>query len=147
MRRFLDMGYSEIAPLSGRELLQSFAASEGRILFSEVVAHKAPLVDGISNPELAAAMGADCILLNMIDPGKPEVMGLPEMEESVFFYEMAAFLGRPVGINLEPSEWVKHRVSGYSRTGSESDRPGGLFHSPHGESRLPGDTGKYYRSS
>ncbi len=119
MRRFLDMGYSEIAPLSGRELLQSFAASEGRILFSEVVAHKAPLVDGISNPELAAAMGADCILLNMIDPGKPEVAGLPEMEESVFFYEMAAFLGRPVGINLEPSEWVK---PGYRATPEQARR-------------------------
>ncbi len=119
MRRFLDMGYSEMAALSGRELLQSFSASEGRILFSEVVAHKAPLVDGISNPELAAAMGADCILLNMIDPGKPEVAGLPEMEESVFFYELAAFLGRPVGINLEPSECV---APGYRATAEQARR-------------------------
>ncbi len=119
MGRFLDMTYSEMAALSGRELLQGFSASEGRILFSEVVAHKAPLVDGVSNPELAAAMGADCILLNMIDPGKPEVAGLPEMEESVFFYELASFLGRPVGINLEPSEWVK---PGYRATPDQARR-------------------------
>ena len=119
MRRFLDMGYSEISVLSGRELLQSFQASEGRMLFSEIVAHKTPLVDGISNAELAASMGADCILLNMIDPGKPEVMGIPEMEESVFFFELASFLGRPVGINLEPSESVK---SGYRATPEQARR-------------------------
>ncbi|HOO64602.1 MAG TPA: hypothetical protein PK364_11890 [Synergistaceae bacterium] len=119
MQRFLDMTYSEIAALSGRELLQSFRLSEGRVLFSEIVAHKAPLVDGISNAELAAAMGADCILLNMIDPGKPQIAGIAGMEESVFFFELASFLGRPVGINLEPSDLVN---PGYRATPEQARR-------------------------
>jgi hypothetical protein len=105
MTRLLDLWGPGLAELDGDPLRDAIHASEGRVLMAEVVAHAPPLLAGTSNPELAAAFGADLVCLNMIDPRAPGplVEGLEEMSPAPeSFSELARFLGRPVGLNLEP---------------------------------------------
>lgn len=105
MTRLLDLWGHELAELEGESLRDAVLGSEGRVVMAEVMAKVPPLLAGTSNPELAAAFGADLICLNMIDPratgplveGLENVISTPES-----FSELARFLGRPVGLNLEP---------------------------------------------
>jgi hypothetical protein len=79
--------------MDGGDLLLSIRRSEGRTVLCEVLWSARPLVDGTTNPDLAVAFGADLVLLNKFDsPGE-----LPGLKER---------LGRPVGVNVEPSEAV-----------------------------------------
>src|SRR3712207_7218930 len=48
-------------------LFRSVRRSEGRTILCEVLWPAAPLVDGVSNPEVAVAFGADLVLLNMFE--------------------------------------------------------------------------------
>jgi hypothetical protein len=59
-------------------------------------------VDGVSNVEVAVAFGADLVLLNMFDG--EDLAGLKRR------------LGRPVGVNVEPSE----SVPGHRRASREN---------------------------
>lgn len=62
----------------------------------EALCPAAPLVDGVSNEEVAVAFGADLVLLNMFDNGD--------------LREIKARLGRPVGVNVEPhADIPEHR--------------------------------------
>jgi hypothetical protein len=78
-----------------------------------------PLLDKVSNPELAAGMGADMLLLNFYDVEHPRVMGFPDRDApasdapvfgmisngwGVTLAQVKDWIGRPVGINLEPIE-------------------------------------------
>ncbi|PTX55219.1 hypothetical protein C8P63_12013 [Melghirimyces profundicolus] len=123
-RRLLDLSPSELSRLSGRELLASVKAAEGRTVMAETVVSVPPLVDGCSNPELAAAFGADLLLLNLYDVEAPRIGGFPSSggsgpdsetlaryglsgAEGVLGWGVTAgdvrrMTGRPVGINLEP---------------------------------------------
>jgi hypothetical protein len=87
---------------------------------AEVMAAAPPVVDKISNVELAAGMGADLILLNLYEVGRPQVAGFPDQVQSsepgvpvfgrfawgrgVTLKMVKEWIGRPVGINLEPIE-------------------------------------------
>lgn len=119
MSRLLDQTPKSIQQLKGRKLLQAIKKSEGRVIVAEIAAAIPPLVDGVSNVELASAFGADLILLNVYDVRKPQVFGFPSqkmMETELTYYpgfsQMLGFgvtcdfvkkwVGRPVGINLEP---------------------------------------------
>lgn len=87
-KRILDCSREDFARMEGSELLDSIKNSEGRTLMCEILCPSSPLVDGVSNEEIAVAFGADLILLNMFDGGDPR--------------EVKARLGRSVGVNVEP---------------------------------------------
>ncbi|MDY0409286.1 haloacid dehalogenase-like hydrolase [Virgibacillus soli] len=102
MKRLLDCTASDFQKMNGQDLKQSIRASEGRVMLSETMASAAPLYPGVTNAELAAAFGADLLLLNLFDVFQPSVTGCAcEAHESVV-QKMKELTGRPVGLNLEP---------------------------------------------
>lgn len=119
-KRLLDANASDFRAMTPTELIESIRLSEGRVVLAEVVATAPPLVDKVSNVELAAGMGADMILLNLYDVNSPSVCGFPDQGEAsssvvqhfgkfplgrgVTLKMVKEYIGRPVGINLEPIE-------------------------------------------
>jgi len=96
LKRILDCSASDFAKMDGAALLEAVRRSEGRTTLCEVLWPAPPLVDGVSNPEVVVAFGADLVLLNMFDGD--DLAGIK------------ARLGRPVGVNVEPSDSVpEHR--------------------------------------
>lgn len=104
MKRLIDCYRSDIERMSAKELLESIAASEGRVLACESIGTRDPLLGDVSNAELAAGMGADILLLNIFDVMNPVVNGIPETEPDQIIRKLQNLTGRPVGINLEPVE-------------------------------------------
>ncbi|WP_376791021.1 haloacid dehalogenase-like hydrolase [Thermoflexus sp.] len=114
VKRLLEAFASDFQAMGGRALLQSIRLAEGRALCAEVLAIAPPLVDGISNAELAAAMGADLILLNGYNVLQPQVMGFPSAGDldlgwmrlpvgaGTTLAQVKTWTGRPIGLNLEP---------------------------------------------
>ncbi|PTM54841.1 PEP phosphonomutase [Desmospora activa] len=124
VKRLLDQTPEQLSQLTGRRLLEAIRAAEGRTVVTETVVDSMPLVDGCANPELAAAFGADLLLLNRYNVDQPRVSGFPSREEAIPSGEMweesglgpllplmgwgvtpgkvTEFIGRPTGINLEP---------------------------------------------
>jgi hypothetical protein len=92
VKRTLDCGPADFQKMDGGALLEAVRRSEGRTILCEVLWPAPPLVDGVSNAEVAVAFGADLVLLNMFDG--EDLAGLKGR------------LGRPVGVNVEPSEDV-----------------------------------------
>ncbi|KRK80880.1 hypothetical protein FD03_GL001015 [Companilactobacillus nodensis DSM 19682 = JCM 14932 = NBRC 107160] len=95
--------------MSGKELKQSIKASEGRVIVSENIAtHQVMSFDQITTSEIAAAFGADMILLNMLDVFNPAIFGLYDGEDAVIHHDgqsikrLQRLTGRPIGVNLEP---------------------------------------------
>ncbi|MCL4423972.1 MAG: haloacid dehalogenase-like hydrolase [Firmicutes bacterium] len=85
------------------ELVDSIAQAEGRTLVAEVVAPARPAVSGVTDAEMAAAFGADLIILNGYDTIDPQIGGLPASTSAESPLAMVKrLIGRPVGINLEP---------------------------------------------
>lgn len=103
-KRFLDCTASELAAYGKQELLESLTASEGRVLAAECIGITQPLLGDVTNAELAAAMGADILLLNMFDVERPVIGGLPQVEAEETVRELKRLTGRMIGINLEPVE-------------------------------------------
>jgi hypothetical protein len=120
MRRALDLNPTEFQTLHPSDLVEAIRLSEGRILAAEVIAAAPPLIDKISNVELAAAFGADLLILNLYDVDQPGIMGMPDAsdqerspeDQSSFgkihlgkgrtLADVKTWTGRPVGLNLEP---------------------------------------------
>lgn len=111
VKRLISANSSEILAMNGVELKQSIKASEGRTVLSEnVVVHEA--ADGITTSEIAAAFGADLILLNLVDVFNPIILGLYPGEETLAtakphhdgesIHRLKKLVGRPIGVNLEP---------------------------------------------
>lgn len=103
-KRLISLSFSEIERLSSRELLQSIALCEGRVLAGECVCSVAPLLNDITNAEVVAAMSADMLILNVFDVDEPFIGGLPECEKKDTIRLLKKLTGRPIGINLEPAE-------------------------------------------
>ena len=96
MTRILDCSASDFARMDGAALLEAVRTSEGRTVLCEVLWPASPLVDGVSNTEVVTAFGADLVLLNMYDGD--DLAGIKGR------------IGRPVGVNVEPSDGVpEHR--------------------------------------
>lgn len=104
MKRFLNCNASDFDKMNGKELVESIAASEGRILVCETIGTTPPMLGDVTNAELAAAMGADVVLLNIFDVEKPVIQGLPPVPDDQVIRKVKELTGRPVGINLEPKE-------------------------------------------
>ncbi len=104
MKRILDCKASDFLAANPKELLQSIAASEGRVVACETIGAIQPMLGDITNAEFAAAMGADILLLNMFDVQNPVIRGLPKCAPEDTIRVLKKLTGRPIGINLEPVE-------------------------------------------
>jgi hypothetical protein len=102
MKRLLDCSASDFRKMNGKELKQSIKASEGRVIVSEVIGAFQPLYPAVTNAELAAAFGADLLLLNFFDVFEPQVKGLDTNEHDQIVKRLKELTGRPIGLNLEP---------------------------------------------
>lgn len=103
-KRILNCFASDFVKMSASELLEAIAASEGRTMVSECICTTQPLGEDISNAEMAAAMGADLIILNLFDVEEPVIRGLPDCAKNETVRTLKKLIGRPVGINLEATE-------------------------------------------
>ncbi|MCI1892378.1 MAG: haloacid dehalogenase-like hydrolase [Schleiferilactobacillus harbinensis] len=105
--RLISANTSEVLQMKAAELKQSIKASEGRVVLSEnVTGHE--VGDGLTTSEVAAAFGADLILLNGLDVLHPTIFGLYPNEGAVAHDDgqsikrLQHLVGRPIGVNLEP---------------------------------------------
>ena len=104
MKRILDCQASDFKAMSAKELLESIAASEGRVIACETIGSFMPMLGDITNAEFVSAMGADILLLNLFDVQKPVIHALPKCAPEDTIHNLKQLTGRPVGINLEPIE-------------------------------------------
>jgi hypothetical protein len=102
MKRMLDCTASDFQDMTGQDLKQSIRASEGRTLVAEVICAWMPHYPSVTNAELAAAFGADLILLNVFDVFHPQIQGLAVDDPREIIQTLKRYTGRPVGLNLEP---------------------------------------------
>ncbi|MCD7808573.1 MAG: haloacid dehalogenase-like hydrolase [Erysipelotrichaceae bacterium] len=100
MKRLLNCTASEMKNLTKDELKQAILASEGRTIMTETVVSLQPLLNDVTNAELAVAFGSDMVLLNVFDCDNPHINGLPDSDNPVRL--LKDLIGRPVGCNLEP---------------------------------------------
>lgn len=105
-KRLLDCTASELAAFSKKDLLESMAGCEGRVMVSETIGITQPLLNDVTNAEYAAALGADVLLLNMFDVQQPVVQALPKVAPEETVRELKRLTGRVLGINLEPVDPV-----------------------------------------
>jgi hypothetical protein len=110
-KRLLDTTARELAAYSREQIIASIGASEGRVLAAEVIAPAMAAVQDISNPEVAAAMGADLIVLNMLDVGEPAVNAVPANAPADVIQTVKRLTGRLIGVNLEPVDPHADRVT------------------------------------
>ena len=103
-KRLLDCTSSDIAGMTGKELAEAIAGSEGRVLVCETIGAVQPMLGDVTNAEFAAAMGADMLILNLFDVNHPVINGLPDTAPEDTIREVKRLTGRAVGINLEPLE-------------------------------------------
>ncbi|HHQ6632810.1 TPA: haloacid dehalogenase-like hydrolase [Serratia fonticola] len=102
MKRYLDCSASDLANISKDDLIYAIRASEGRILVSETIAITQPLLNNVTNAELAASQGADILLLNLFDVNQPHIAGLPaDVPPEEGIRELQRLTGRVIGVNLE----------------------------------------------
>lgn len=102
MKRYLDCSASDLANIGKDELIYAIRASEGRILVSETIAVTQPLLNNVTNAELAASQGADMLLLNLFDVNQPHIAGLPaDVAPEDAIRELQRLTGRVIGVNLE----------------------------------------------
>ncbi|MGQ5708621.1 DUF7916 family protein [Lactobacillus sp. PSON] len=99
--RLISANASEIIKMNGKELYQSIKASEGRTVLSENVVTEST-IDNLTTSEIAAAFGADLILLNLFDTFNPKIEGLNVDNPRDTIIRLKELTGRPIGINLEP---------------------------------------------
>jgi len=110
--RLIDAPWSIIRSMSKRNLVEAIKLSDGRVIAAEVVVTAPPLIDKVSNVEIAAGFGADVIILNFYDVRKKVIEGLPPEINSI--KKLRDFIGRPVGLNLEPVKPDRAKMLGYT---------------------------------
>lgn len=128
MKRFLNCNASDFEKMTKPELIESIAASEGRIVVCETIGAVPQMLGDITNAEFAASMGADIILLNIFDVNNPVMHGLPsDVKPEDYIRKIKELTGRPVGLNLEPlEEGVASTVETDDWAGLSSGRAGTL---------------------
>ncbi|RJZ11796.1 hypothetical protein DYZ47_02928 [Listeria monocytogenes] len=114
MKRILACEASDFGQKSTPfELKKAIKLSEGRVVLVNLAAEEAPLYPEVTNGEMAAAFGADLILLKAIDVQKMVVGGLGEINHLSAVRQLT---GTGVGINLE----IADNVANYKRVNDES---------------------------
>lgn len=124
MKRIFELTHGDVMTMSREELLKVIKASEGRTVMAETVISVQPLIYGVSNPETAAAFGADMITLNAFDFEYPFIFGIDNIDlylskghqvlEDInkrikenksnpnYIRNARSIIGRFLGVNLEP---------------------------------------------
>ena len=126
-KRLLDCTSSDIAGMTGKELAEAIAGSEGRVLVCETIGAVQPMLGDVTNAEFAAAMGADMLILNLFGVNHPVINGLPDTAPEDTIREVKRLTGRAVGINLEPlEEGIESTVDTNSEWKLTSGRAGTL---------------------
>src|SRR6187200_163986 len=105
-KRLLDTTAHELSTYGRMEVLASIRASEGRVIAPAMAA-----VHDVSNPEVAAAMGADLVVLNLLDVRRPAVQAIEVAEATDVVREVKRLTGRMVAVNLEPVDTHADRVT------------------------------------
>ncbi|GFH42655.1 hypothetical protein Hs30E_12060 [Lactococcus hodotermopsidis] len=82
-------------PLAIKEAIKS---SEGRVILVNLAAENAPLYPEVTNGEMAAAFGADLLLLKGIDVQTLKIAGLGTIKH---LSEVRKLTGTGIGVNLE----------------------------------------------
>ncbi|MFB5744830.1 haloacid dehalogenase-like hydrolase [Cedecea sp. S5-13] len=101
-KRLLDCSASDFSSMDKNEFLYAIRASEGRVMVSETIAVTQPLLNNVTNAELAASQGADILLLNMFDSENPMIQGMPtDIAPMDMLHELQRLTGRVIGVNLE----------------------------------------------
>lgn len=124
MKRIFELTSSDIINMKGRELVETIRESEGRTVMAETIVTFPTPIYGVSNPELAAAFGADLITLNFFDFQKPFIFGIDDMDANItkgpeeliklakkasknsqdagYIRNLKEIVGRFIGVNIEP---------------------------------------------
>jgi hypothetical protein len=101
-KRLLDCSALDLVQMDKAALLYAIRASEGRVLISETIAITQPLLNNVTNAELAASQGADILLINMFDSEHPQIQGMPaDTQPEEVLHRLAHLTGRIIGVNLE----------------------------------------------
>lgn len=100
-KRLLDCKSSDFRSFGKKDILESIAKSEGRVLMCETIGVTMPLLVDVTNAEFACAMGADMLLLNLFDVNDPLIRAL-DCPKNEVIREIKRLTGRLTGINLEP---------------------------------------------
>ena len=100
VKRILDCTAADYVKMTAADLKQAIYAGEGRTILSENVVGLPPIVDGVTNSEIAVFAGADLVLLNGIDLENIDIKNLPATENPIA--KLKELVGKPVGVNLEP---------------------------------------------
>ena len=113
--RLLTASPKEILSWTPMQLKRAIIKSEGRTIMGYGRVRAANLIDYVCNPELAAAFGADIVLVNCFDMNDPIIPGLnskditqDEMTRQIqvplgkgySLNELRELIGRPVGVLL-----------------------------------------------
>lgn len=100
VKRLLDVNLTDIKNMTKEEKLKSIKMSEGRIMASEIITLAPPMLYDVSNIELAAAFGADILILNTYDVDNPKIYGIGEGEGLIS--KVKNMTGRLIAVNMEP---------------------------------------------
>lgn len=82
MKRLIECTPRELIGLSRQEFLASVKAAEGRTVVAGVGISSPNILNGVSNIEVAAAFGADCISLEISNSIETSIPGLPSKNAS-----------------------------------------------------------------
>ena len=93
-KRYIDCSARELAVYQKKELLQSIADSEGRVLATETIGTVTPMLVNITNAEFVTSLGADIIMLNIFDVDHPVINGLPEVAPEDTIHEVKRLTGK-----------------------------------------------------
>lgn len=102
--------------MSAAELKLAIAASEGRTIVSENIVIREPVIPDLTNAEVARSVGADLILLNMVDVFDPKIGGLDDASD--FVHTLHRLVGCPIGVNLEPVDEDAHMLEARTHIGA-----------------------------
>lgn len=123
--RMFDLFYDDYFKMTRKDIIEAIIATEGRTLMCETIISTFPLLDGVSNPETAAAFSADMITLNTFNFDSPFIFGYDDenlspqngmknyalavvdaMEKNRhdlnYIQNLKKMVGRFIGVNLEP---------------------------------------------
>ncbi len=123
--RMFDLFYDDYFKMKRSDIIEAIRDTEGRTLMCETIISTFPLLDGVSNPETAAAFSADMITLNTFNFDEPFIFGYDDVNVNPYFgvshygrslaeiceknrnnptylQDFKKIIGRFLGVNLEP---------------------------------------------
>lgn len=104
VKKIIEALRSDFENMTGRDMLESISLAEGRAVMAEVGPEQRNL-GGITSAEIAAAFGADMVVLNTYDTINPNLAGLPQatsQRDKPTLTQVRDLAGVPIGLNLEP---------------------------------------------